>query len=218
MNLFDIIGPVMVGPSSSHTAGAVKIGLVGRKLLGEDVSSAKIYLHGSFLKTGKGHGTDRAIVGGLLGLEVDDINIPNSFEIAKERGLEFTIEGMDLGEVHPNSAKLILKSCTGKELELIASSLGGGRIEVCEIDGANVRFSGEYATLIVHNQDRPGLVNEVTGLLGERGVNIATMQLNRKSRGGDAVMVLECDDCVPEDTLSWLKNQDGILSLVYFGK
>lgn len=218
MNLFDIIGPVMVGPSSSHTAGAVKIGLVGLKLLGEDVASAKIYLHGSFLKTGKGHGTDRAIVGGLLGLEVDDINIPNSFEIAKERNLDFTIKGIDLGEVHPNSAKLEMEGVNGKKLELIASSLGGGRIEVCEIDGANVRFSGEYATLIVHNQDKPGLVNEVTRLLGLKDVNIATMQLNRKSRGGDAVMVLECDDDVPEDVLEWLRDQDGILSIVYFGK
>ena len=117
-----------------------------------------------------------------------------------------------------NSAKMILTGKSGKHLEIVASSLGGGRIEVCEIDGANVRFSGEYSTLIVHNQDKPGLVNEVTGLLVDRGVNIATMQLNRKNRGGDAVMVLECDDAVPKDTLAWLEEQDGIISIVYFGK
>ena len=217
MNLFDIVGPVMVGPSSSHTAGAVKIGLVAKRLLGEDVKQANIFLHGSFLKTGKGHGTDKAIVAGLLGMNCDDIRIPNSFEIAKNTGLDFKFEAVDLGDVHPNTAKIELTGVTGKRLEVVASSLGGGRIQVCQLDGAEVRFSGEYDTLIVHNVDKPGQVNEVTGMLGNQGVNIATMQLYRENRGGTAIMVIECDDKVSEETITLLEQQEGIISVTYVG-
>ena len=218
MNLFDIVGPVMVGPSSSHTAGAVKIGLISRRLLGEDIKQATIFLHGSFLKTGKGHGTDRAIVAGLLGMECDDIRIPDSFKLAEDGGLEFTFQGADLGDVHPNTAKLELLGVTCKRIEVAASSLGGGRIQVCELDGAKVRFSGEYDTLIVRNIDKPGLVNEVTGMLGQQGVNIATMQLYRENRGGTAIMIIECDDRVSCDTIDFLEKQDGIISVTYVGK
>ncbi len=218
MNLFDIVGPVMVGPSSSHTAGAVKIGLISRRLLGEDIKQATIFLHGSFLKTGKGHGTDRAIVAGLLGMECDDIRIPDSFKLAEDDGLDFTFQGADLGDVHPNTAKLELLGVTGKRIEVAASSLGGGRIQVCELDGAKVRFSGEYDTLIVRNIDKPGLVNEVTGMLGQQGVNIATMQLYRENRGGTAIMIIECDDRVSCDTIDFLEKQDGIISVTYVGK
>ena len=122
MNLLDIIGPVMVGPSSSHTAGAVKIGRVSRKLLGEDVKEAKIYFHGSFQATGKGHGTDKALVAGLLGMQVDDSKIPESFEMAKAAGMEFTIEGIDLGDVHPNSVKMNLTGASGRSLEVSTPS------------------------------------------------------------------------------------------------
>ena len=156
MNLLDIIGPVMVGPSSSHTAGAVKIGRVCHKLLAEKVVRADIYFHGSFLATGKGHGTDKAVVAGLLGMQVDDPAIPHSFEIAEREGLQFTLSGIDLGDVHPNSVKLELTGESGRTLEVIAASIGGGRIEICEIDGLTANFSGDYPTLIVHNIDQPG--------------------------------------------------------------
>ncbi|MDD6727670.1 MAG: L-serine ammonia-lyase, iron-sulfur-dependent subunit beta [Eubacteriales bacterium] len=215
MDLFDIVGPIMVGPSSSHTAGAVKIGSISRKLLGEDVVKADIYFHGSFHATGKGHGTDKAIVAGLLGLGVDDVNIPNSFEFARQRGLDFKITGVDLGDVHPNTVKLILKGKSGKSLEIVASSVGGGRIQVCEIDGLCAKFSGDYPTLIVHNHDEPGHVSKVTALLSEMKVNIATMQLYRSGRGGNTVMVIECDQEVPTEAIKCLEALEGIVKVTY---
>ena len=195
MNLLDIIGPVMVGPSSSHTAGAVKIGRVCHKLLAEKVVRADIFFHGSFLA-------------GLLGMQVDDPAIPHSFEIAEREGLQFTLSGIDLGDVHPNSVKLELTGESGRTLEVIAASIGGGRIEICEIDGLTANFSGDYPTLIVHNIDQPGHVTEVTSMLAHKSVNIATMQLYRASRGGNAVMVIECDQEIPADALKWLERME----------
>lgn len=215
MNLLDIIGPVMVGPSSSHTAGAVKIGRVSRKLLAEEVKEAKIYFHGSFLATGKGHGTDKALIAGLLGMQVDDPAIPDSFRIVGERGMDFSLEGIDLGDVHPNSVKMNLTGVSGRTLEVVAASIGGGRIQICELDGITANFSGDYPTLIVHNIDQPGHVTEVTSMLAHKGVNIATMQLYRKSRGGSAVMVIECDQEVPKESLAWLERLEGILKVTY---
>lgn len=216
MNLFDIIGPVMVGPSSSHTAGAAKIGNVASKLMGEKIESAEIYLHGSFAKTGKGHGTDKALVAGLIGMAVDDIRIPDSFDIAKEQGFKYTIKTIDLGDAHPNSAKIIMHGAQGYTVEVVAASLGGGRIEVCELDGVEVSFSGESPTLIVHNVDQPGYITEVTRILGKQGINIATMQLHRKNRGGEAVMVIECDDEVLEETVECLRQLEGIMKVAYY--
>lgn len=215
MNLFDILGPIMVGPSSSHTAGAARIGFVGFRLLGETPVKAKIELHGSFASTGRGHGTDRALVAGLLGMRPDDTRIPKSFEIARERGMAFEISSVYIKDVHPNSVRLTLTGKSGKTCTMIASSLGGGRIKVCNLEGIEVGFSGEYPTLIVNNEDKPGCVTRVTSLLSERGVNIATMQLYRDTRGGDAVMVIECDQSVPEAFLRELKSQEGIKTVTY---
>lgn len=215
MNLLDIIGPVMVGPSSSHTAGAVKIGRVCRKLLGENVADAKIYFHGSFQATGKGHGTDKAVVAGLLGMQVDDASIPDSFELAEQAGMRFTIEGIDLGDVHPNSVKMNLTGESGRELEVVAASIGGGRIQVCELNGLSANFSGDYPTLIVHNIDQPGRVTEVTSMLARESVNIAMMQLHRAVRGDSAVMIIECDEEVPQEAIQWLEQLEGILKVTY---
>ena len=216
MNLFDIVGPTMVGPSSSHTAGAVRIGNVCRKLLGEAVQHADIYFHGSFWATGKGHGTDKAIIAGLLGMAVDDENIPHSFEIAVKKGLEFSFSEIDLGEVHPNTVKLVLKGADGKELEVVAASVGGGRINVSEIDGQVADFSGEYPTLIIYNQDKPGLVAKVSDMLQNRSINIATMQLHRSGRGGIAVMVIETDQEVWPVALESLRAMDGVDKVTYY--
>lgn len=215
MNLLDIIGPVMVGPSSSHTAGAVKIGRVSRKLLAEEVADARIYFHGSFQATGKGHGTDKAVIAGLLGMHVDDPGIPDSFALAREAGMKFTLEGADLGDVHPNSVKLDLTGRSGRTLEIVAASVGGGQIRICEIDGLTANFSGDYPTLIVHNLDQPGHVTEVTSMLAHKSVNIATMQLYRAGRGGNAVMVIECDQEVPKESVAWLEHLEGILKVTY---
>ncbi|MDD5993245.1 MAG: L-serine ammonia-lyase, iron-sulfur-dependent subunit beta [Clostridiales bacterium] len=215
MNMLDIVGPVMVGPSSSHTAGAVKIGQVSRKLLAEPVAEAKIALHGSFLETGKGHGTDKALVAGLLGMAVDDKRIPYSFQVAEQEGLDFSFEAVVLKEAHPNSVKMNLVGKHGKTIEIIACSVGGGQIKICEIDGLTVNCTGDYPTLIVHNIDQPGHVTEVTSMLAHKQVNIAAMQLYRDSRGGNAVMVLECDQEIPEDSVHWLERLEGVIKVSY---
>lgn len=215
MNVFDIIGPIMVGPSSSHTAGAVKIGYLANKLMGEPIRSARIYLHGSFLTTGKGHGTDKAIIAGLLGMKPDDIRIPESFALAEKAGLAFTFDGIELRDAHPNSVKLNLTGASGRELEIMASSMGGGNIKIFQIDGLDANFGGDLPTLIVHNQDRPGLVTEVTAMLSQKSINIATMQLYRSRRGGDAVMVLECDQEISKASISGLQSLDGIRKVTY---
>lgn len=215
MNIFDIMGPVMVGPSSSHTAGAVRIGYISGRLLGERIQYAEILLHGSFASTGKGHGTDRALVAGLLGMKPDDIRIPKSYEEAKAVGMEFVIGSTMLREVHPNSVLLKLTGASGRKLSVTASSLGGGRIKICKIDGLEANFGGDYPTLIVHNEDQPGHVTEVTSMLAHNSVNIATMQLYRDNRGGNAVMVIECDREVPAESIQWLEHLHGIQKVTY---
>ena len=215
MNLFDIVGPVMVGPSSSHTAGAVRIGNIARKLMGEDIAKAEIYFHGSFLLTGKGHGTDKALLAGLMGMPVDDSRIPRSFAEADERGFEYEFLSIDLGDAHPNSVKLVLDGVNGKHREIVGCSVGGGRIEITEIDGLAVSFGGDYPTLVIRNQDIPGQVQQVTTFLAEEDINIGTMQLYRASRGADAVMVIECDKEIPEDVVEALKGLRGIVRVTY---
>lgn len=215
MNSFDIIGPVMVGPSSSHTAGAVKIGRLARRLLGEPVKRAEIFFHGSFLATGKGHGTDKALVAGLLGFAVDDPRIADSFRWADESGMTYRLSGVDLGDVHPNSVKLLLTGRNGHSVRLTAASVGGGAVQITEIDGLSVSFSGDSPTLIITNPDKPGQVNQVTALLGQDNINVAAMLLHRAERGGCAVMVLECDQKVPEDVVKRLSALEGILKVTY---
>jgi L-serine dehydratase len=216
MNLYDIIGPVMVGPSSSHTAGAVKIGYVSRKLMAQPIVKAQILLYGSFLATGKGHGTQIAIVAGLLGMKTDDCRIPDSLRLAKETGMEISFGEAELKDAHPNSAQLILTGADGRQLEIVGESIGGSRINIASIDGLSANFSGDYPTLIVHNLDQPGHVAEVTSMLSHKSVNIATMQLYRAGRGGHAVMVIECDQEVPKESIQWLAHLEGIEKVTYY--
>ena len=207
----------MVGPSSSHTAGAVKIGYISRRLLGEELASVKILLYGSFFTTGKGHGTRKALVAGLLGMKPDDIRIPEALEIAERDGIEVEFGEALLKEAHPNTAQLFLTGVSGRTLEIIGQSLGGSRINIAEIDGIETNFSGDHPTLVVHNQDQPGHVSEVTSMLAHKSVNIATMQLYRASRGGEAVMVIECDQEVPIEGIEWLKKVEGVNKVTYLG-
>lgn len=215
MNLYDILGPVMVGPSSSHTAGAVRIGLITRRLLGEEPVKASIGLAGSFAATGKGHGTDRALVAGLLGMQPDDTRIPDSLRLASEHGMDIQFREIQLADAHPNTAVLHVEAAVGRELEIQASSLGGGRIMVNKLDGIEVHFSGENPTLIVRNLDQPGHVAEVASMLSHKAVNIATLHLYRDRRGGYAVMVLETDQPVPEESVLWLSHLEGIMKVTY---
>ena len=216
MNLFDILGPVMVGPSSSHTAGAVRIGRMARALLGQEPVQAELLLHGSFASTGEGHGTHQALIAGLLGLAPDDSRVPASFALAKERGLEFTFGSCALRDVHPNSVLIRLEGAQGGKLEVGASSPGGGRIRVFRVDGLDTSFSGELPTLVVHNTDQPGCVSQVTGVLAGRGLNVATLQLNRGGRGGSAVMVIECDQPIPQEAAREVRALPGILRVTRY--
>ncbi len=214
-SIFDILGPVMVGPSSSHTAGAVRIGLIARQLFGKQPDKATVYLHGSFAATGKGHGTDRALIAGLLGMQPDDLRIPDSFDIAKEMGMDFVIGPKDLRDAHPNTARILMEGQDGKSLEIEACSIGGGRIRMKKLDGMDVNFSGETNTLIVRNQDQPGCITDVSTALSFCGINIATMQVFRAKRGGIAVMVVETDQVVPESALKMLEARKGILKVTF---
>jgi len=215
MNIFDIIGPIMVGPSSSHTAGAVRIGLVTRHLLGQEPISATITLHGSFSATGSGHGTQKALIAGLLGMLQDDMRIPQSDIIADQLGFKYSFEHKTIKDAHPNTALIHVIGKNGREIEVQASSIGGGRILINKIDGILVNFSGEQNTLIVHNIDQPGHVAEVTSTLSHKSVNIATMQLFRDSRGGYAVMVIEIDQEIPIESIEWLNHLEGVIKVTY---
>lgn len=213
MRLFDVLGPVMIGPSSSHTAGAARIGYTAQKLLGELPAQADIGLYGSFATTGRGHGTDKALVAGLLGLRPDDPRLPDSFALAAQRGMKFCIHPVELRSAHPNTAVLKLKSRTGRELSMRAASVGGGRIRVVEIDGVPADFGGDSNTLIIHNQDTPGCIAEVTTCLAMRRINIASMQVFRAGTGDYAVMVLECDSHIPHPLEQQLAMLPGILKV-----
>ena len=218
MDIFDILGPVMVGPSSSHPAGAARIGAMARTLLGADVTDARIHLHGSFAETGRGHGTDRALVAGLLGMKPDDLRIPNAFEEAEKAGLRYTIDEIDLRDAHPNTALLELTGANGREMTVQASSLGGGRIMVNRLDGIEVNFTGESNTLVVRNQDEYGSVAAVTNILNQLRVNVANMSVHRHKRGGDALMVIETDQHIKPKQVEFISELPCILGVTYYDK
>ncbi len=218
MDIFDLIGPIMVGPSSSHTAGAVRIGLACRRILGEEIAEADITLSGSFAATGRGHGTDKAIIAGLLGMAPDNVRVPDSFRYAQEKGLLFSFAFGDIPLSHPNTARLVLKGVGGAQADIEAASLGGGRIEIRRIGDMALRFSAEQPTLIIRNADKPGTVAEVSRILSEEKINIATFHVNRNSRGGTAVMVIECDTPLTDELLGHIRALPGILRAVYINQ
>ena len=218
LDIFDILGPVMVGPSSSHTAGAVRIGRMARTLLGAEVVRADIGLHGSFAQTGQGHGTDRALVAGLLGMRPDDLGIPESFAIAANRGLAFRFHTISLRDAHPNTAVLTAESADGRKLTLQAASTGGGRIRVDRLDGVEVSFTGDFNTLVVRHRDVAGELARILNELSLSGVNIANMSLCRDRRGGAALTVAETDQRVRRDVLDRIRGLYGVLGVTYYEK
>lgn len=193
MNVFDIIGPIMIGPSSSHTAGAARIGRTAYLLLGEDVAKAHIILHGSFASTYRGHGTDKALVAGVLGMEPWDPGIRTSLQLAEEKGVEIDFETTELDQAHPNTALIELTGVTGKRLSVQGASVGGGNIRITHINGMEVSITGQRHTLIVFHRDVPGAIANVTAILAEERANICQFGLNRKEQGGDAIMTMETD-------------------------
>ena len=213
VSLLDIIGPVMVGPSSSHTAGACRLGLLARCLVGGTPDRARIELHGSFARTGEGHGTDKAIVGGLMGFRPDDERIRDALGIAEREGLDYRFEKTTLGEeseVHPNTVRITIERGDRSSV-MVGSSLGAGRVLVTAIDGYPVEVTGNYHTIVLVAEDVPGSVARIATILAEDGINIATLRLTRKQRGGDAFMVIEVDEQPDEKVrtdiraLSWVR-------------
>ncbi len=200
ISVFDVIGPNMIGPSSSHTAGAAAIGRLAYKMLPPPVTQVEFTLYGSFAKTYRGHGTDRALLGGVLGFTPDDPRIRDSFRLAREAGMayDFRLNETDL-DVHPNTVDIHLKNAAGQERILRGESLGGGKVRITRINGVEVDFSGEYSAVMVVQQDRPGVVAHITKTISDLGVNIAFMRLYRDAKGLTAYTIVESDQALPED-------------------
>ena len=192
--VFDIVGPVMIGPSSSHTAGAVRLGLMARKILGEEAVRAEINLHGSFAHTYRGHGTDKALLAGILGFAPEDERIREALQIARDHGLDFSFQTVNLEEAHPNTAVIYLVGRSGRTTRVRGASVGGGNIMISNIDGYNVELTGGYPALITIHHDCPGVITRVTQILAHAAVNIAFMRVSRQNRGETAMMIMELDE------------------------
>jgi L-serine dehydratase len=196
---FDILGPIMIGPSSSHTAGAARLGKIAAIIASKKIKSVEFMLHGSFAKTYRGHGTDRALVAGILGMEPWDERLREALDIAKEKGIAISFSEINLEDSHPNSVKFIIRDQEGLVTEVIGSSIGGGSIIITSVDGEEIEFTGEYPTLIIKHRDVPGMVSSVTSLMYSEKINIAFMKLFRSRRGASATMIFETDSVLSED-------------------
>ena len=198
LQVFDILGPIMIGPSSSHTAGAVRIGKYARSVLGKKPVKAVIRFSGSFAKTYKGHGTDKAVIAGILGMDTDDSRIRNSMQIATEEGLDFTFIEEDIDGAHPNTAEITLTDADGRSALIQGASIGGGNIVINKINDTEVSISGKSDTLVIPHDDIPGMIAVVTNILAEKGVNVHGFSLGRDRKGGIAVMTIEIDGDIDE--------------------
>ncbi|PHK50699.1 L-serine ammonia-lyase, iron-sulfur-dependent subunit beta [Staphylococcus edaphicus] len=214
--VFDIIGPTMVGPSSSHTAGAVRIGLVARDLFNQLPKQVDIYLYGSFMETYKGHGTDVALVGGLLGYDTDDDRIQTSLEAAEEADMKVNFIEMAEERSHPNTAIINMRD-GDKEISVEGVSIGGGKIEVVAINGFNIAISGNYPALLVFHKDTFGTIGRVANILGDSSINVGSMQVSRKEKGDQALMTCELDDAVNDEIIEEIKNVDGVVTVSLMG-
>ena len=208
-SIFDIIGPIMIGPSSSHTAGATRISYIARNIVSEDISEVEFFLHGSFAKTYKGHGTDKALLSGILGLLPDDENIRNAFLIANKINLKYSFKEIDLDDVHPNTVKIVMKTTIGKTWEVIGSSIGGGKAKIIKINDMDVEFEGQYTTLITNHVDKPGIVSSISAILSKYKVNIAFMKLYREQKAANAILIVETDENINDEVVAEInKNKD----------
>ncbi len=215
ISVFDVIGPNMIGPSSSHTAGANVIGYLARKLAPGDIVKVTFRLYGSFAKTYRGHGTDKALLGGLLGFRSDDERIIDSFVIAKEEGLDFEfIPDSTDTDVHPNTADIIMECANGKTMSVRGESLGGGKARICRINGVEVDFSGKYHAMLVIQNDRPGVLAHITHCLSESNINIAFMRLFREEKGNTAYTFAESDNPITEDVIPAVRLNRNVLDVM----
>lgn len=204
--VFDILGPIMIGPSSSHTAGAARLAKVAGIIAGGKVARVNFLLHGSFAQTYKGHGTDKALVAGILNMDPWDEDLKSSFKIAEEKGIEIAFTETDLGEVHPNTVKFIITKTDGSVTEVTGSSIGGGNITVINIDGQAVEFTGERPTILTSHRDLPGVISKISSILYEENINIANMRVFRSQKGKMQTMALETDSLISESLMEKIKN------------
>ncbi len=201
---FDILGPIMIGPSSSHTAGAARLGKIAREIAGPGFYESEFILHGSFAMTYKGHGTDKALVAGVLGMDPDDENIINSFNLAEEENLKIVFSATDLGYEHPNTVKILLKYTDREDFYIIGSSIGGGNIVVTNINGDEIEFTGDKPTILLKYTDKRGVISLVSSILSKNELNIASMKVTRD--GAIATMVCEIDTPPCEKAISEISN------------
>ena len=200
-SVFEIIGPRMSGPSSSHTAGAVRMAHVARHIAGRDVASVELTLYGSFAETGKGHGTDKALIAGVLGMDPDDARIKDAYALVRELGIPVDIAYSDEPTEHPNTARIRIIGSKGQQTEVVGQSIGGGSIRIVEINGMNVELSGEYPTVVIQYADRMGIIAEVTAIFARLRYNIAFMRVFRHGKGEDAYMTIETDQPITPELL-----------------
>ena len=216
MSAFEILGPVMVGPSSSHTAGALRCARVAASLMEGEIEHVSFTLHSSFAHTYHGHGTDRALVAGVLGMDTDDERIRDAFQVARDAGLDYAFElAEDDPRVHPNTVDIFMRDNRGDTCTVRGESLGGGRVRVSRINGVDVDISGEYDTLFVAHRDTPGVLAGLTLLLSQHDINIAFMRTYRTERGGDAYTVFELDELPPSCVLDELRHNANIVTATY---
>lgn len=214
-SVFDIIGPIMVGPSSSHTAGALKISLLAYRLLNEEVKQAHFKLYGSFAHTFQGHGTDRALLAGIMGMNTDDLRIRDSFTHARARGLIFTFEAdKETVSPHPNTVDIDLLTKSGKSLYVQGISIGGGQALITRINRVDVELSGNYDTLVVEHKDRPGALMHMTKVLSEAQINIAALKLYRESRGNRAFAIIEADEFIQDEVRSRIDDDERVIQTI----
>ncbi|MBI9011621.1 MAG: L-serine ammonia-lyase, iron-sulfur-dependent subunit beta [Clostridiales bacterium] len=209
----DILGPIMIGPSSSHTAGAAKLGLVAKHINNKDFSKVTFQLHGSFAMTYKGHGTDKALIGGVLGFQPDDIRLRNAYKLAEDKNIQITFEEIDLEGEHANTVNIVFYNKDETINQIIGSSVGGGDIIIKKINDFNVNFKGDYPTIIVKHMDKKGILSLITTILATRDINIATMEVSRTSKNKNASIIIECDQHIPSDIIILLENIPDVLSV-----
>lgn len=212
--VFDIMGPIMVGPSSSHTAGAARLGKMAHYLCGGEISDVKFLLHGSFAQTYKGHGTDKALLAGILDIDSADYKLRESFEIAKKRGITYRFIPTDLGDVHPNTVCFVITTKDGRQVSVTGSSIGGGNVIITDIDGIRVNFTGESPILVTKHQDKPGVVSQITALLYQHQINIGNMRVNRIENSTLATMYIELDGAVEDGVMTEMKAIPGIQNAI----
>lgn len=210
ISIFDVIGPVMIGPSSSHTAGAARLSRIAAAIVGKSFHKIVFGLHGSFAKTYKGHGTDIALLAGALGIREDDERLAKAYVLADQAHMDYQFEETELEGVHENSVRMTFYCDDGDIQQITGSSVGGGQIQICRINDFETEFSAGSAALLINHRDEKGMISKITGILSEAGLNIAVMKLSRRSKGDMAFCVIETDGDISRDVVRAIQAMDAV--------